>query len=84
MVNYGLTIFFGLTVLLSNAQIKYPHLKGESFTYEQSIDVLNKLAKGSPYISIAEQGKTDVGRPLHTVVFNNQSHHHEILNLVHD
>ncbi len=70
MVNYGLTIFFGLTVLLSNAQIKYPHLKGESFTYEQSIDVLNKLAKGSPYISIAEQGKTDVGRPLHTVVFN--------------
>ena len=70
MRSLGLVVIFAFLTLTSLSQIKFPHLKNESFTYDQAIEELTKLSNVSPYIEIIEQGKTDVGRRLHTVVFN--------------
>jgi len=42
----------------------------ETATYTQVIEYYNLLANKFPQISISEMGKTDSGKPLHTVVFN--------------
>ena len=70
MRSLGLVVIFTFLTLGSMSQINYPQLKNESFTYDQAIEELTKLSSYSPYIEIIEQGKTDVGRPLHTAVFN--------------
>ena len=70
MRSLGLVVIFTFLALGSMSQINYPHLKNESLTYDQAIEELTKLSSYSPYIEIIEQGKTDVGRPLHTAVFN--------------
>jgi len=70
MRNIVLVVIFTFLTLISRSQINYPHFNNESFTYDQAIDELTKLTEYSPYIEITEQGQTDVGRPLHTVIFN--------------
>jgi len=70
MRSFSLLVIFTFLTLTSLSQINFPHLKNESFTYDQAIEELSKLSNFSPYIEIIEQGKTDVGRRLHTVVFN--------------
>lgn len=70
-----LSLFQALCII-AKGQINYPYLKNESFTYEQAIGELRKLAFESPYIEMQTQGITDVGRPLHTVVFNIDKNFH--------
>lgn len=65
--------FFVLVHVSSNAigQVKNTkYLTNESLTYEEAIGLLEKTVEYSPYVSMSKEGKTDVGRNLHTVVFN--------------
>ena len=69
------TFYFLAIVLFSNysfSQIDYKHQYNQSFTYEEAIANFKKLAKEYPEIEVIETDyKTDVGRPLHLVVYNN-------------
>ncbi|MGY8952916.1 MAG: hypothetical protein ACKVJP_06085, partial [Flavobacteriales bacterium] len=69
------TFYFLAIVLFSNysfSQIGYKHQYNESFTYEEAISNFKKLAKEYPEIAVIETDyKTDIGRPLHLVVYNN-------------
>jgi hypothetical protein len=62
-------------ILLSGllfSQIEYKHERNESFTYEEAIQNARRLADKSPFIKLLEYGKTDVGRPLHLLVFDHK------------
>ena len=45
----------------------------ETATYQETITYYSKLAETYSEISIIEMGKTDSGKPLHIVIFNNDS-----------
>lgn len=68
-------IFYVLaTLLLSSqlfAQINYKYTQNQSFTYQEALNAFNYLAENNDCIQLTEtEYKTDVGRPLHVVVFN--------------
>jgi len=68
-------IFLSLLSLIcysSVSQIRYKHPKNQSFTYKEAIDNLQSIADEYPEIELVETNfKTDVGRPLHVVIYNN-------------
>lgn len=65
-----LTLLMLATGQCSVAQIEHVYQHNESLTYEQAIGSFTKLANSSEFIRIEEHGKTDVGRPLHLVIFD--------------
>lgn len=63
----------GLAMLCAfqiSAQLRKAYENNESYTYEDAITAFQTLADNSSFIQMKEMGLTDVGRPLHAVVFN--------------
>ncbi len=69
-LKFCIACFVGLLFLqVAEAQTN-KYLKNESLTYNEAISELQRISTNSPYIKLVQAGKTDVGRPLHTVIFN--------------
>lgn len=69
--------FISLTILSfvcysAISQVRYKHPHNQSFTFEEAISNFQSIADEYPEIELIEtEYKTDVGRPLHIVVYNN-------------
>jgi len=67
-------LFFLLSwqaIFAQNLKTPYEESVGqETSTYEQGINFYEKLASQTPEISIFRYGNTDIGKPLHLVVFS--------------
>ena len=69
----SLVFFFASAISKNNDNLTTVFEQSNGFetaTYTQVIKYYNLLANKFPHISISEMGKTDSGKPLHTVIFN--------------
>jgi hypothetical protein len=65
-----LFLFVGLSLSTQAQQRTAAFLNNQTLTHDEAIAVYQKLADASPFATLIEYGKTDVGRPLHLFVID--------------
>jgi len=71
---FGLLMLSGLAALAQNPSLI--HLKYEENytpTYNEVVEMFQRLSDHYPNATLLEKGKTDVGKPLHLFIINNEA-----------